>query len=352
MHYCRDEEAAAWLVKTYLFKGRTMARLAVVESLGVMGCKAGTDGLLKCLENRDVTIVYEAARSLGMIGDEKALTPIHELCKSRDPRIRLGAVFALRFFRDDASFELLLEALGDQAWQVRENAAISLREHNRKEAVDALVKGCEGSPYRVIAEIRKTLVKLGKGDVEIPKRICPDYHGTRIVSDRVFFILDATISMGNANRFKLAKEALVKTVNGQDRMTLCGLATFADKPNFFNQRLTAGLPGLLTWWKDLVPFSEGGGFFTLRQVFQHFHDVDTICLLSDSILFGGKYDDSEEILLELRELNRFRRIRIHTVAFVPGDPKRFSFSEEQRDATKDFLKRLAEENLGEYRCVE
>ena len=80
-------------------------------------------------------------------------------------------------------------------------------------------------------------------------------------------------------------------------------------------------------------------------------DVDTIFFLSDGTPTVGKVVDQDEILAEVRELNRWRRVRIHTVALLKGEAPASMGAEENPAASASFMRRLAEENGGDFREI-
>jgi precorrin-6B methylase 2 len=61
--------------------------------------------------------------------------------------------------------------------------------------------------------------------------------------------------------------------------------------------------------------------------------VDTIYLLSDGVPSVGKFTSEDDIIREIRRLNRGRKIVIHTIAI---------------DTDSSLLKRLSEMTGGQY----
>jgi len=345
----QDEGSAGWIVKKILPNRKPGVRLNAVMSLGAMKCKAGTDGLLPLLKDRDPAVAYESALSLGNIGDPKALPPLLELCSSKDWRMRSAGAWALGAYEDGDAFLALMCLLEDRSWQVRERAVISLRRHGKKESQENLIESLKDSTLRVATEIRENLFKLGEASAGGKPRRMPSYHGFPVQSDRVFFILDATVSMANAGRLKEARKVLIETLRVLPPRTMFGVAAFGNMPAFFMGKLVWATPGnvatAVNWLCQQVPFGNGNGFYTLKRTLETVTGLDTVFFLADGMMGGGKVAEPEDMLWELRRINRFSRIRIHTIAYLLGDPIRFE-DKEDRGAVKNFLKRLAQENHG------
>jgi hypothetical protein len=65
----------------------------------------------------------------------------------------------------------------------------------------------------------------------------------------------------------------------------------------------------------------------------------------------GPVLDADQIVAELREANRWRRVRVHTVALLKGEPPASYAGQEDPAGAAQFMRRLAEENNGSFREV-
>src|SRR6185295_6936488 len=72
-------------------------------------------------------------------------------------------------------------------------------------------------------------------------------------------------------------------------------------------------------------------FDALEVAFAH-KEADTIYLLSDGDPSNGRVIDPDDILREIRKMNRLRQLVIHTISF----------------GSSRFMKALAEQNGGQY----
>jgi len=78
--------------------GGTVAAMAA-KSLGRIGDKRAVEPLIEALKDEDSTIVSEAARALGKIGDKRAVEALTEALKHKDSHVQVAAVEALKTLR-------------------------------------------------------------------------------------------------------------------------------------------------------------------------------------------------------------------------------------------------------------
>jgi Mg-chelatase subunit ChlD len=83
--------------------------------------------------------------------------------------------------------------------------------------------------------------------------------------------------------------------------------------------------------QKLAPRGQTNLFDALELAFSH-KEADTIYLLSDGDPTNGRVIDPDDILREIRKMNRLRQIVIHTISF----------------GSSRFMRALAAENGGQY----
>ena len=79
--------------------------------------------------------------------------------------------------------------------------------------------------------------------------------------------------------------------------------------------------------------------------------VDTVFFLSDGSPTAGAIVDPDAILAELEAMNRWRRVRFHTIALTRGDPPALFAGSEDPVAAAAFMARLAKATGGTFREV-
>ena len=119
---------------------------------------------LRALEHDDSNVRIEAVGVLGWLKDVRALAPLASIAvHDVDADIRRTAVGALGFSHadDPATAQALLHALGDSAWQVREEAATTLGKLHAKSARDALIAALDDAYWQVRLRAARALGQLG-----------------------------------------------------------------------------------------------------------------------------------------------------------------------------------------------
>ncbi|MCP4106749.1 MAG: HEAT repeat domain-containing protein [Desulfobacteraceae bacterium] len=118
-------------------------RLEAVRSLGRIGYPVALQPLIQILNNeyiRDIQI--SAVQALGKTGCSDAVKPLADILKKNitDDDMRANAAEALGNIGDASSAQLLVEALEDINWYVREKAAETLGKTGEPTAVQPLIR--------------------------------------------------------------------------------------------------------------------------------------------------------------------------------------------------------------------
>jgi HEAT repeat protein len=120
------------------------------------------DLCLKALKDPNVYVVKNAARTLGLVGDEEALREIIALFKQEHrPEITANLVHALGLFEDPRSFKTLSKALKHKAWEVRFEAINALSLLKDKRAYSLFLQGLKDPSVMVQEQAVRALGALG-----------------------------------------------------------------------------------------------------------------------------------------------------------------------------------------------
>jgi HEAT repeat protein len=180
----------------------------------------------------------------------------------------------------------------------------------------------------------------------------------------VVFVIDVSASMSRQDekrvaRLEYAARELGHAVQKLPPEARFRVLAFASEVRHFPPRQRR--PGDRTdaaeatrWLRSLAPAGATNTYGALMQALSDPLEPDTIVLLSDGNPYrcaykGKTYSEHEQILAEVRQANRRRRIRIHTVALLSG-----VYSEDDAEdaaSAAEFLRRLSRENAGEFRDV-
>jgi HEAT repeat protein len=126
--------------------------------LGDLRSEAAVPALIAA--TRDSTINYQAAISLGEIGDPSALPALREMIE-RFPEQKTWAGYALAALGDARGFEILEDALADQEWVRRREAIWALGKTLDPQAVPILVPSLRDEHANVRVAAAQELGKIG-----------------------------------------------------------------------------------------------------------------------------------------------------------------------------------------------
>ncbi|MEN8149843.1 MAG: VWA domain-containing protein, partial [Planctomycetota bacterium] len=282
---------------------------------------------------------------------------------------------------DAAATNLVLSRVNDPEPLVREAVARAIRTLGAKKHLLHVVGMLKDPRLRVIAAAREVLEamtgqKFGfdaaawemwlldpeKRPAKPPAggESVSRYYGMEILSDRVLFLVDTSGSMnaGKPSRIEVARKELATTLSRLNRRTVFSVAGFGGSPRWWSDRARPATPATIADAKKFVEGLSVGGetnlFDALVQALDRHREADTIFLLGDGCPSAGKVTEHDGIRVRIRWLNRMRKLKIHSIAFVdrpvPLNRPRTVPARREEDAHEaaDLLLRLAEENAGTY----
>jgi HEAT repeat protein len=344
------ENGSAVGLKLLISKARQQSplRLAAIEGLGSFGLE------------------HEEAREflLGMLSSkywQDQVLAIEAIAKSSEPAfaldlipslehehwpVRLAAIEALRVLRHRASISPLVAMLQEEEHLRLQKAAgqtlFMLTGQNPHRSPEAWLGWWENAAtnFHMSDTIPQPRVQGGT----VSKST---FYGLSLDSDHVVFVIDQSGSMAApapadeymphvSNRLEQALANAVRSVEVLKEDAMVNVVLFSTGVQRWNNELQVlnkkNRKSLMNFLDVQGP--EGGtnlfdGLeFALKQ-----KGVDRILLLSDGQPSAGRFMDTEDILREVRQLNRANRIAIDCVALGIESP---------------LLKRLAAENEGRY----
>jgi hypothetical protein len=276
----------------------------------------------------------------------------------------------------DETEALCTAALGDEDWRPRVEAAETLAGVRTKSAVDALIAAvADGRPV-VAARAEASLVTLtGQHHVnaEAWRRWWADvresfafptgaarsdarddrsratYYGIELQSDHVAFLIDRSEAMSEPltsrgmSKDAAALEELAQVLGGlHGRLTFNVFAYDLDVEPFEKRAIELTektAKRALAFVRD----THISGRKDIWQVLEAVLDdptIDTAYLLSSGEPDTGTYVHWNRVTLHLKERNRFRKLRIHAIAYSDNEWYR------------DQIQRIAESTGGEFRWFE
>jgi hypothetical protein len=158
-----------------------------------------------------------------------------------------------------------------------------------------------------------------------------------------------------ATKLEIAKRETIRTIQGFPATTYFNLiligcekdGTFKRDRMLWKKSLQAATPRAKSDAESFIDRQEGGGQTNLWDMVEiAFEDeaADSFFLYTDGAVNRGTFMATEDIFVDLKRLNRYRKIMIHTVEMAAAKPN-----------TADnirLLKGLAERTKGQYRLAE
>ncbi len=338
------------------------------------------------------------ARALGIMKDARAVNVLIGLDKDKSELVKVSLVEALLNFEDDASAQCIASLINDESsWKVRSAAIQASVLKKNVYSVGYLVMRLRSEKGRLFGDVLQALKDITgvwkgeninaweqwfktseyakQGKIELtPRADIPGnytqitYHGIRTHSKNVVFIIDKSQSMQEKcdpkalkgdyttpdvkftgeTRMELVKWELTRTIAKLDKNTSFNVITYStDVRQWKNKSVFAtedNKKTAINWVKGLSPEGRTNTWGALLAAFgcKSFGDGrfnanpmgDTIFLLTDGDPNEGELDDPDEIIAGVKELNRYHKLIIHTIAVG-----RFN---------KAFLQRLSEEHGGQF----
>ncbi len=306
---------------------------AAIGALALYPSKETIELLIKLAGKARLAICVAAYDALGELKTPDALPAFEKGLKSKDWQVRAAVIRGLGKLRLKESIDLLIERMGKEDGRLEGDIGTALTKLTGK------ALGYEQSHWKEWWKVnRDAFVFPDKAEGVGGGAGTTTYHGVPILSKRICFVLDYSGSMsakeGAETRMELAKKELIKVLKSLPKGTMINMIFFDDRFEPWQKQLVALAPNLDKAIAAVTKLQPTGGtniYDPLETAFQD-STVDTIFLLSDGSPGSGKFVNTEDILREIRKMNRSRQIVIHTISLGPSD----------------FMRRLAEENGGQF----
>jgi hypothetical protein len=309
-----------------------------------------------------------AAVAIGLLGgypSEATTTLLLKLAGGSKPGVAIPALDALGDLHPAEAFPVFEKALKAKEWPLRVSAVRGLTKTRKRESIDLLVDRLDKEEGRMLAEIVDALHTLTgkpfgyapgqwkewwagvKEDFILPEKAqavissqagMTTYHGVPVLSNRMVFLVDISGSMseatGSESRMDQSKKELLRVLGQLGKDAQVNMVFFDDRVEPWRKMLVPIRPNLKeaqALVSKIAPRGSTNIFDALETAFAH-KEADTIYLLSDGAPTNGRIIDEDDILKEVRKMNRLRQIVIHTISF----------------GSSAFMKSLATQNGGQY----
>ncbi|MBM4015627.1 MAG: VWA domain-containing protein [Planctomycetes bacterium] len=356
---------------------RTRARL--LDVVGRVGRKETAKDVHGALRDKDPRVRIAAIDAAVALKQSESAPFVASLLGDKEWPVRAAAVAALRKFRDRTTVTAAIDALAKETGRLREELADLLSEltgqtfggearawagwweQNRESFLAAGATAVAGAPAAGTPGPPPANA-AARGSDEF------SYYGIKTTSDKVVFVLDISDSMNDdAGETELPADGIPKRVGNlrpkiqvardqlaQTIVDLPGGATFAliTYNKFVKAWQDKLVPANKRWKNEALSYVLGIQATDATNIFDalelalslggrgladkyYASQVDTIFFLTDGKATEGRIQEPAKILDEIRRINKFGKVKIHTigVGYLHDRP---------------FLEQLAKENGGTY----
>jgi hypothetical protein len=377
-----------------LSTGSTWQRRAgIAEALGQMSSAdipaALTEVLKKDSEPQVRVAAMEALRELKASTPDVAAALIEQL-KTEFWQVKSTAAATIKALALKEGAEALVDALPKSEGRLRMdlNEALVALTHVDKHGDPAAWKGWWEANHEAYQN-GTYAAKPGEGAGEGPKN-ATTFYGIPVTSKNVIFILDRSGSMTEPSEWEIPADMAtggggsgapdvkkegnrkIDVARWQLKRTIAMLPDGTEfNIIFFNYEIVALSKDMLKiststrkqafdFIDHSEPLGETNTFDALERAFSYVTTgamgeklakggVDSFFLLTDGLPNAGQVPRAQDILVKLRELNKTRKVKIHTVGIfsTPRGPLKPGEVNEPEEGGK-FLKQMAEDSGGKY----
>lgn len=176
------------------------------------------------------------------------------------------------------------------------------------------------------------------------------YYDIPIHARRLIFVLDTSRSMGaggTVSRLEAAKRDLAATIEKLPDDALFGVIAFNTEVVRWQDHLRAATAGnkalAVAFVRAQRPNGKTATYDALHSALSVDPNLEAVFLLSDGAPSDGSIVAPDAVLKAVHQENRTRRLKIHTLG---------AFAGQQAGGLEEFMKKLAEQNYGQFRRLD
>ena len=246
-----------------------------------------------------------------------------KFAKSRIWQLRLAMTEALRGFHHTDAVSILIDLMDDKRLRIRLSAAEGLREltgtsmgKSRDECLAWWNKHRDGFQFPDFL-----LRNPGSFDLKSSASDTVAYFGLDLQSDHVIFLVDKSESMVWHGKWPGMVEELDLFLDNTGKSFYFNIAQFSDHPDKWEPELQPlskrSRKDAMRHLQNSNPYGPTNLWEAIEETFEN-TNADTIVLLSDGQANRGNLQKPEDLQEGIRRINRYARLRIHTVYMWRG----------------------------------
>jgi len=335
-------------------------RRAAARSLGMIGDPDAVTALGRLVRVKDDVLRANATEALARIDPERYAKGLIDAVRSdKDGGVRCALLAAAVEIAPERAEELATAVLAPRAeddWRPRMQAVETLGAIRTKTAVDALLAALDDDRPAVSARAREALVAstgqshlntetwrrwwtdaretfafpegASQKDAGGADRSTATYYGLRLESDHVAFLIDASRAMGepltsrSMSKAQAAREELAQVLGAlHGRLTFNVFAYNLEVEPFekFPTELTEKTAAKALAFVEDQRLSGAKDIWKALEAVLADESIDTAYLLSSGEPDTGLYVHYNRVTRHLKDANRFRKLRVHAIAYSDSE---------------------------------
>jgi HEAT repeat protein len=318
------------LVEERLKDPAPLVRAAAAEALAAVDPGRAAQHLPLCLADREIPVRIAAVECLPRIAPDQAVPTVRRALADPAWPVRVAGIEMAEKLRRPETIPMLIERLGEEKGRLRGDLLRVLRRLSGREI------GLDPSGWKIWWEAHGADFKCPDAAKDgasgpLPTTVA-SFCNVPLYSNRIAFVLDLSGSMRNTadgkeegpRKIDVVKAELHKAVRSftpETRFNIILLGSDAEgrydvKDKVWMPRLAPAVPEAreraVRFSASQVAKGYTNIYDALLLAFQD-PDVDTVILLSDGGATRGTFVARHDIVDEMLEANRFRKIAIHTI---------------------------------------
>jgi hypothetical protein len=349
---------------------------AAALSLGKLKYTPAVKALVAQVGDRDYILRANAVDALMRIDASAHRPALLKALKDKDAGVRCALLATAAQTLPLEAEELSIAALSDADWRPRIQAVDNLGAIRTKTSVDGLIKALADARPVVAARAMRRLGELtgekhrsravweawwrdhredftfpeGASKVEASGGSTVAYHGVDLSSDRIAFLIDVSAKMGDTlesksmSKKQAAREELEAVLSKLQGRLVFNIFCYAEDTRIFEEKgaveLSARNQKKALEFVDKAPGGNQKDIWRVVSAALEDPELDTAFLLSSGEPDIGTYVHWNRVTWQLADLNRFRKLTFHAIAYT------------KEDWYRQQLEKIAEVTGGEFRSFQ
>ncbi len=340
------------LLHSYSLRGHVV--LYACQAVAAAGDGRLVDTVHALLGHKDLRVQLEAARAIEQIGADKSAPVLLKKLASRSPwPVKVSVLSALGAIPAKESVEPLLQLMETELGRLRQDAAYALASicpplHKLHPTDWRRWWDENGDRFQTDREATRKFREAVRVQ-DIPVEALAEFYGGKILSNRVVFVLDTSLSM-KGEQIKELRQNMAATLASLPKHVRFNVVNFGGIVHVMKSG--ALIPASeRSHAKQLVDYMEltyGTRSFDAMEAAERLPGMDTLFYLSDGMPVAGQFEAWPRIVRAFDVYNRYRPVSMNCILYALGGKggKAKGKGKAQARGKAGGMQKLADHNAG------